>query len=288
MKRFSTLIAAAVSVVAFLLSARTLPLPAVPPSLRTPAERADYVVMHFWDSLTVDDALVPDTMALNFANFLSVMPVVSSDSVRAEAAAAAARAVRCSDDLAALFSQTAEDYLFAAASPMRDEALYVAFLRAMIDADFPDRMRSEWMLDMTAKNMPGTEAADFSFIDRDGRPGRLSDFAGRPVVLLFYDPSCDVCHRYAAELAADVVLGMRVEQGRAAVLAVAPGDIDEWRTTEASMPAIWTDACDNGVIDEEGSYLFATYPSLYLIDAEGLVVLKNTTPRQLLPVLSTL
>lgn len=288
MKRFSIIIAAAVSVAAFFLSARTLPLPAVPSTLRTPAERADYLVMHFWDSLDVADALVPDTMALNFANFLSVMPVVSSDSVRAEAAAAAARAVRRSDDLAALFSQTAEDYLFAGASPMRDEALYVMFLRAMIDADFPDRLRSEWMLDMTVKNMPGTQASDFAFTDRAGRTGRLSDYAGRPVVLLFYDPACDVCHRFAAELAADIMLSIRVEQGRAAVLAVAPGDLAEWRSTRPSFPEAWTDACDNGAIDEDGSYLFATFPSLYLIDAAGKVVLKDTTPRQLLPVLSTL
>ncbi len=33
---------------------------------------------------------------------------------------------------------------------------------------------------------PGTRAPDFSGIDQDGRPIRLADFAGRPVVLYFY------------------------------------------------------------------------------------------------------
>ncbi len=33
---------------------------------------------------------------------------------------------------------------------------------------------------------PGTRAPDFSGIDQDGRPIRLADFVGRPVVLYFY------------------------------------------------------------------------------------------------------
>ncbi len=32
----------------------------------------------------------------------------------------------------------------------------------------------------------GTKAPDFSGVDQDGKPVRLSDFAGRPVVLYFY------------------------------------------------------------------------------------------------------
>ncbi len=33
---------------------------------------------------------------------------------------------------------------------------------------------------------PGTKAPEFSGVDQDGHPVRLSDFAGRPVVLYFY------------------------------------------------------------------------------------------------------
>ena len=33
---------------------------------------------------------------------------------------------------------------------------------------------------------PGSKAPDFSGVDQDGKPVRLSDFAGRPVVLYFY------------------------------------------------------------------------------------------------------
>lgn len=33
---------------------------------------------------------------------------------------------------------------------------------------------------------PGTNAPDFSGVDQDGKPIRLADYAGRPVVLYFY------------------------------------------------------------------------------------------------------
>ena len=33
---------------------------------------------------------------------------------------------------------------------------------------------------------PGTKAPGFSGVDQDGRPVRLADYAGRPVVLYFY------------------------------------------------------------------------------------------------------
>ncbi len=33
---------------------------------------------------------------------------------------------------------------------------------------------------------PGTQAPDFNGVDQDGKPIRLSDYAGRPVVLYFY------------------------------------------------------------------------------------------------------
>src|SRR5574340_391043 len=33
---------------------------------------------------------------------------------------------------------------------------------------------------------PGTRAPDFTGVDQDGKPVRLTDFAGRPVVLYFY------------------------------------------------------------------------------------------------------
>ncbi len=54
-----------------------LPLPAVPAEMTVPADRAGYILLHFWDAMDFDDAdrsLDRDFMGQNMANFLSVFP----------------------------------------------------------------------------------------------------------------------------------------------------------------------------------------------------------------------
>ena len=58
-------------------SSYELPLPAIPSSLRTPHQRASYLIEHFWDGmdfsrthLSRDSALIEQ----NFVNYLSLFP----------------------------------------------------------------------------------------------------------------------------------------------------------------------------------------------------------------------
>ena len=54
-----------------------LPLPAIPSALRTPHERAAYLLTHFWDSMDFADTLRsrhPAFMEQNLVNFLSLFP----------------------------------------------------------------------------------------------------------------------------------------------------------------------------------------------------------------------
>jgi peroxiredoxin Q/BCP len=65
---------------------------------------------------------------------------------------------------------------------------------------------------------PGDQAPDFELLDQDGRPVKLSDFRGQPVVVYFYPkaatPGCttQACgvrdHRVDYERAGAVVLGI--------------------------------------------------------------------------------
>lgn len=272
------------------LGARGLELPLVSSELKTPAARADYVALHFWDAMDFrsPQATDADSMAQNFANFLSVFPVMSGDSARAEAIDAVVANARVTDDAAYMLSQTIENYLFAATSPMRDERLYTDFLRSMLAASYPDSTRSAWMLEMTSKNLPGSKVVDFDFVDRSGASHRLSEFAGTPVLLFFYDPECEDCHKAAAELADDFITRMRIEGGKLKVLAINPAEADTWRTIPQNFPQTWLDGCDNGVLDESGAFLFSSFPTFYLLDATGSVLLKEPQMPQLLSAISAL
>lgn len=261
-----------------------LPLPTVPPTLRTVADRADYVALHFWDAMDFADSSATDAafMAQNVANFISVFPLVSTDSVRALAAADAVARARATDESALAFSQAVENCLFDSESEQRDEALYVLFLGKMLDAAYPDSVRSQWMLDMASRNLPGSRVPDFDITDRNGEVRSLHSLLGKTTILYFYDPGCDDCHAAAELMAADPVLRLRLDAGSAAVVAVHPGDLDEWKTTRGTFPTSWIDGCDDGAIDDASLFLFASYPSFYLLAPDGTIILKDAPVQTIL------
>lgn len=288
MKRIILIISAAIVLCA---GAKELALPTVPANLRVPSMRADYIATHFWDSIDWSDTMAVDPMQVsqNVANYLSVFPVMSGDSARTAAADTfLTRALRAGDSRALAASQAIEDCLFGSGSPQRNEQLYTIFLQRMLAAGFPDSIRTEYMLEMTRKNMPGTQAADFEFVTRDGKAYSLLQFVDKPTIVFFYDPDCHNCHALAGAMADDPVLKSKLIGGFIKILAISPGDKEQWQEHGAWLPSQWTDGCDNGVIDEKELYSFGSYPSLYLIGKDGKVILKDCSPDELIRTTSTL
>lgn len=276
---------------ALIAVAKELALPVVPPTLRVPALRADYIGAHFWDAADWTDSMVTDPRQLtqNVANYLSVFPVMSSDSARTAAADIfIKRALRAGDEQALAASQAIEDCLFASDSELRDDRLYSIFLERMIAAGYPDSIRAQYMLGVARKNMPGTPAADFSFTDRKGNVSSLRKFVDKPTVILFYNPDCQDCHELATAMADDPIIKVRLISGGINILAVSPVDESEWLNHGAWLPDDWTDATDKGVIETDELYDFEAFPSLYLIGADGKVILKDCTPPQLIEAIAGL
>lgn len=203
------------------------------------------------------------------------LPALESDAARARAIDSAVRAARTPDSAALAFSQAVEDVLCNSASPRRDDRLYIDFLKAMIACGYPDSVRSEWMLRMVSKNMPGDTVADFAYTDRSGATSHLSRFAGTPLVLFFYDPECDDCHAAAATLAADSAFAARVADGRLNILALSTIDVDSWKAVPRNLPATWHDGCDDGLLDSTEAFFIPAFPTFYLLDSAGRVLLKE-------------
>jgi peroxiredoxin len=72
----------------------------------------------------------------------------------------------------------------------------------------------------------GTLAPDFELPDLGGTLHKLSEFRGRDVLLVFFNPKCGFCTKMAADLAG---LPLDTGDGRAMPLLVTTGDADENR-----------------------------------------------------------
>ena len=216
------------------------------------------------------------------SSMAKALTAMDGDEARTRAIEDAARAAFTSDSAAYAFSQAVEDVLCNSASADRDDRMYIAFLKAMLACGYPDSVRSEWMLRMVSKNLPGDVVPDFEYTDRSGASCRLSGLAGRPLVLFFYDPECEDCHAAAAQLAAAPDFTARVNDGRLNILALSTLDTDSWNALPQNFPAAWHDGCDNGVLDSTEAFFIPAFPTFYFIDAAGRVVLKEPTVPQLL------
>ncbi|GFI54920.1 hypothetical protein IMSAGC022_01547 [Alistipes sp.] len=272
-------------------SSYELPLPAIPSSLRTPHQRASYLIEHFWDGmdfsrthLSRDSALIEQ----NFVNYLSLFPHADTASHKPavrhliEAAAADAEAL-------SLVMHFAEKYLYEQGSPMLCEEYFIEFLEAYIGSPRPDeyeKIRPAYLLENARKNRPGMTAADFGYEGRDGRQTRLHDTPGQRLLLLFYDPDCVHCRQTVALLQADARLRYLVDSGELTVLAVySDGDRELWERSAGHIPTDWIDAFDTGEIAAGDLYVMPAMPSIYLLDSEKRVVGKDITPQRLFELL---
>ena len=106
------------------------------------------------------------------------------------------------------FESLIDHYLDDPRSPMRNDRVYLLFLRGMKSSmafDEAEKERIGFKIKMHDKNLPGTTAIDFSFKGKDGKPHRLSDYKDEKVILYFYDPDCENCHRISAWLSQQTI-----------------------------------------------------------------------------------
>lgn len=256
-----------------------LALPAVPASLTAPSDRADYVLLHFWDNMDFRDtvhARDQKFMEQSMVNFLSVMPH-GSDKAKDESVKRLYDSAGVDSESLQMVDELAEMYLYGYDSPMYDEELFLRFVEARLasphfDADSKerDRMLKEAIL----KNRMGTVAADFEFVKSDGTTGSLRQSIGDAdkTILLFYDPECEDCHEAIARIKADGALS-----GLNVVAVYDGGEADLWRSHLGEMPQGWTVGMTTESVEEGDAYTLPATPTIFLLGRDGVVLQKNTT-----------
>lgn len=257
-------------------------LPAIPAELSRPSERADYLLMHYWDNLDFADTLHirnHDFMEQTFVNFLSIFPVVSPDSLSKGVEVLMSRAE--SDTLCyAFLADMAEKYLYDPNSPMLNEAHYLPFVACLSRSVLLDEaVRSRYARQHASclKNRPGTPAADFAYRTPDGALHTLYRTSAPQILLFFYDPDCESCHAQMDELSRHPHIARLIAEKQLRVLAVyADGDRRAWERGRSHIPSAWIDAyeCEGKILNEE-TYVLRAMPTLYLLDADKRVLLKD-------------
>ena len=244
---------------------------------------------HYWDRFNFADTTLihrPETTEQGFANFIDLLPRVAPSTATLGIKALADHLYNIKtgkeDDsktpelIRDYFATLTEKYLGDSESPLHNDLLYAQFLDVMSAnkfASMAERTRNEYMARNLKKNLPGTTATDFVYIDRKNQQHQLYNLKAKYTLLYFYDPDCDHCHETAAQIATMP----ETSSPAISVLAIYPySDSDMWKTKKSRMPATWTEGYSpDGQITTDDIYYIKSVPSVYLLDEQKRVVLKN-------------
>lgn len=264
---------------------KSLPLPVVPSEIQDSREKLRYVLTHYWDamnwrdtSLVNSDEFLEQSMVDYFAILAKADSLVGADGVNRMIASA-------SVNPAALVKvvEISSRYLYEPESPMYDAEGYAMLLDQLIldptNAGIP-RETLEARHAQIMKNRVGYKAADFAFVDREGRRTTLREAVGgtEETIVMFYDPDCNVCEATERYLASSEKLNRLIGEGRLRIMAIDPFDTDpgRWKAHADSLPRNWTvGRSPGGRIDSEEIYVIRATPAIYLLDSAMTVRIKD-------------
>lgn len=276
---------------------RDFELPVVPPALNSPSERASFLVTHYWDKTELSDSVLytggkkMEQALVNYIDLLSqVDPSTSESSIhtllsRAEAASSALPYKWLKNQLA--------KYLHDPLSPLRNDELYINVAEYITNderSDEADTYRAESDLAMMMKNRPGERANNFSFTLAGGKSRTLYEVHSQLILLMFYNPDCHACKEATQVLKSSELLDTLIRKDLVKVLAVYPDeDASAWRRHIPGIPETWINGIDaQHALREKELYDLRAMPTLYLLDKDKQVILKDADPGRCLSKLAEL
>ncbi len=276
---------------------QSFPYPAIPDTLRSVEQRAGYLSEHYWDNYNFADTLLlksKEVTEQGFVNFIDILnrfnldnaskgvahkdiaqkDITQKDIVRKDIARKDIARKDITQQGIACFTRKAfsnaaakerfenliEHYFEDQLSPVRNDRVYLIFLKEMKNSpcfDETEKERIAFKIKTTNKNLPGDIAINFKFKDENGKEHQLSDYKDQKVILYFYDPDCENCHEVSAWLKQQTI----------------PADIKVLKM----------------VADNHISYMYSlkNMPTIFLLDKENKVILKDCTAQELIENIST-
>lgn len=267
----------------------TFVLPDMPSDLTDTDARAEYLVMHYWDKFDFDDEKLismPEVTEQAFVDYINILYYVPFAKAEESLKFTLSRAEQNSK-MYEYFGTLFEKYYYEANSPFMNEEFYIPVLKELVSSKLlndSDKSRYSFQLDMSMKNRVGSSATDFTFTLSSGVSRKLSSVKSEYLILMFSNPDCSTCAAVTDAMLKSEVLNKvyamnNTTRTMITTLNVYPfEDIDDWETQLPSLPSNWINAYDKGMtITKQKLYDIKATPTIYLLDSNKKIILKDTT-----------
>ena len=264
------------------------PFPDIPSVITDSKARAAYLLTHYWDKVDFTRHVLSDRDALmeqGFVDFLSVFPHAESSVLQVAVHNLLKHALVDPSRVVPLI-KLAENYLYYPNSPMLDEAYYGLFLEEFLqlkELSLADREKMKFHMSAISKNRVGTRAADIVFTDHKNKLAHLYDVKANSTLLFFYDADCEECKQVLSQMEDNRTLERLSQSGLVKVVTLCIEGSDSMREKiSGKFPSSWI----KGNVEEMSSlyrtYVLRAMPTLYLLDDDKNVVLKDISWDKLL------
>lgn len=290
---------------------KALPFPdVIPPAVMdNPQEIAGYMALHWWDGITDPSRSYPcdSTMVsgvsvgdieqkmANWTNVLGMVdfPVVEKAMSRLYDRAAACEKKDTASNVFEKFTELVDKYFYDPNSPLRNEDHYSFYAARLAKSNLIEPVMQEKyarQVRLAALNRTGTPATDFRFADKRGRMHSLYGIKSELTLLFFSNPGCAACKEIIDVLNNDPVISQLIADGTMAVLNIyIDEDLEAWRSYMPIYPENWYNGFDPDlVIRGEELYNVRAIPSLYLLDKDKVVIMKDAPEARVFDYLSRL
>lgn len=246
----------------------------------------------YWDDYPFTDTIAiknPNITEQRFVNFLAQLPKYPLNEVK-DGIESMLKQAEQNQKVFEFFKGQYEHYLADPNSPVRNDQYYeyvLAYLCQSKASSDTDRIRYKLQLEMIKKNQVGMQITDFSYLTSQGQIERLSDKGGNVNMLLFYDPTCPHCKEILNQLNSSELLNKLISSKHLNVIAIDPlGDKKLWQEYQRFIPSNWTNGFDHeDILIKKQYYSLHAYPTIYLLDKAGKILLKDPDYQLVLQIL---
>ena len=263
---------------------KSFTLPSIPQMMTDPEQRADFLVKHYWDNVNFTDTNYihhPDITEQAWADYCDILNHVPLTTAH-EAIRKTIEQTNANKKVFFYITDLADKYLYDPNSPLRNEEFYIPVLEAMIASPIlneTEKIRPKARLELALKNRIGTKALDFTYTLASGAQGNLYKLNADYILLFINNPGCHACSEMIGQLKNAPIINKLLKEKKLILLSLYPDEeLDEWRKHLSEFPKEWINAYDKKfTIKEEQIYDLKAIPTLYLIDKEKTVLLKDAT-----------
>jgi hypothetical protein len=254
----------------------------IPSVLISPEERAEYLVMHYWDKFNFADTAYihwPEITEQAFVDYIDIWSFAPGPVVWASIKSMLKKAEQ-EQKVFLYFADLYEKYLYDPNSPIRNDDYYIPVLESLLESPaVEEKTRPAHLLELAGRNRTGQKATDFTYTLADGRKATLHSIRSDYTLLFFHNPDCHNCQEVATRLQASLTVQRLVEEEKLSILALYPDeDLQAWRNSLSHIPPAWINACDaTARLKNDEIYDLKAIPTLYLLDRDKVVLLKDPT-----------